>query len=376
MAQFKGEQIHKSRGDITLVALIILLCGLGLCALFSVSYHTSLRIHKNPSYIFNRQIFYCLLFGAWAFFISKLRIEVFRSIIPILSLFTLILLLLPMVPKIGVKLNGASRWINLGPLGTFQPSELAKIISILYLSHKIDHIQTEGKVSTGYYSAILMLFFFVGIIFLQDDISTGAMVFVVGLALLFLGKIPFTHFIGLVAVIAVIVLSVIFSSDYAIERLQAFFHVNADEASNRYQIGRALFAFAQGGALGGGLGLNMNISSGVPEAHCDGILPAIAYEVGFVGLFFICGLVILFGIKGMQIAYRLRENCFNYLLASGITISIVVQFFVNLAIYTELLPTTGLPVPFFSAGGSSLFSCMTMCGILVGLSSTVVEEYA
>lgn len=376
MARLRGERIHKSRGDIALVALVILLCGLGLCALFSISYHTSLRIHQNPSYIFNRQLFYTLIFGVWAFFVSKLKIELLRPIVPMLALFTLILLVLPMVPKIGVRLNGASRWINLGPLGTFQPSEMAKIVSILYLAHKIDQIQTDGKISTGYYSAILMLFFFVGLIFLQDDISTGAMVFIVGLSLLFLGEIPIAHFVGLIVVIGVIVLAVIFSSDYAIERLQAFFHINADDASNRYQIGRALAAFAQGGALGGGLGLNMNISSGVPEAHCDGILPAIAYEVGFVGLFFICLLIILFGIKGMMIAYRLRDSYFNFLLASGITISIVVQFFVNLAIYTELLPTTGIPVPFFSAGGSSVFSVLTMCALLVGLSSTVVEELA
>ena len=146
MARLRGERIHKSRGDIALVALVILLCGLGLCALFSISYHTSLRIHQNPSYIFNRQLFYTLIFGVWAFFVSKLKIELLRPIVPMLALFTLILLVLPMVPKIGVRLNGASRWINLGPLGTFQPSEMAKIVSILYLAHKIDQIQTDGKI--------------------------------------------------------------------------------------------------------------------------------------------------------------------------------------------------------------------------------------
>lgn len=168
----------------------------------------------------------------------------------------------------------------------------------------------------------------------------------------------------------------IFNKSYSRSRLMVYLGTSQDPDGVGYQIRRALSAFGDSGFFGVGIGANMSKDVGVPEAHSDFILPAIARDVGYLGILLIFILVIFLAVKGFLIAWRLKEDTFSFLVANGITVALVVQFFLNVGISAKMFPTTGIPLPFFSAGGSSLFVTLTMCGILVGLSAKVREELA
>lgn len=377
LERFRSEKINRSHSDLGLVAAIVLLSGLGLCALFSVSYGQSLKLYGDPSFMTKKQLLYFAVFGGWAFFLTRFRIESIRSIIPSLMILNFIFLALPLFPVIGLEINGGHRWVNMGKLGTFQPSEWCKIVIILYIAYIIDKKEREGK-SQGLKFLIpnIILLACSILVVLQRDISTALFILALGISLIFLGGCSFSQILPAPLVLFSVLCIYMLNKSYSRSRLLTYLGISQDPDGVGYQIRRALSAFSDSGFFGVGIGANMSKDVGVPEAHSDFILPAIARDVGYLGILLIFVLVIFLAVKGFLIAWRLKEDTFSFLVANGITIALVVQFFLNVGISAKMFPTTGIPLPFFSAGGSSLFATLTMCGILVGLSAKVREELA
>lgn len=369
LEQFRAEKLNKSHGDPIMTAIIIMLAGFGLAALFSVTYQFSLRIYSDPLRIFKKQLFYLFLFIPLGWICSRIKMQALKPIIPWLVLASFLLLLVPFLPGIGIHLKGGSRWIDLGPLGTLQPSELAKPIMILYLGYIVDKKGDKIKdLTQGFIPPVVILTLFSVIIFAQRDYSTALFLFTLGYMLLFMGGVRILHLVCYSIPLAGIGFVMIMISPHALDRVKTYLGVIQDPQGAGYQIEASLNAFSRGGWFGRGLGINMIEGSSVPEAHSDFILPAITEEVGFAGIMVIFALIFLFSYKGFRAAWALRSDRFLFLTASGITIAIVFQAFINIGVAGKMLPTTGIPLPFFSAGGSSLLVTILMAGILIGLS--------
>ena len=372
--QFKAEKINKNHADLVLLSIVLLLIGLGLCALFSITYQFSLRVYNDPLHLFKKQLLFVLAFGLFSYLISHIKLDIIKPAMPLIVLGTIILLILPFIPGIGVHLKGGNRWINMGPLGTLQPSEISKLVVILYIAYILDKKGDKKKdLTQGFIPPVLILSLFVLIIFLQRDISTALYVFILGYVVLFMGKVKLFHLFGFLIPIIGISLVLVIVSPHAQNRVLTYIGVIDDPQGMGYQIEASMHAFSRGGFFGKGLGLNMIEGSSVPEAQSDFIIPAISEEVGFVGIVLLFGIFILFCFKGFQIAWKVKSNQFLFLTAAGITFSITFQAIVNIAVASKLIPTTGIPLPFFSAGGSSLMVSLIMCGILAGISSQIGE---
>lgn len=372
---FKAEKLNKTHGDYFLIAIMLLLLGVGLCAIFSITYEFSWETFSDPYRMFWKQLFYSVVFGIFAYGLSFIDLKSIRKYMGVLVLAILILLLLPQLPGVGIEIKGGRRWVQFGPLPSFQPAELAKPFIILYLAHlldkKKDYIEDFQR---GFLPSIIVLGLSVFLILLQSDLSTAFLLFAFGLVLLFLGGCRFSHLISCVGIIAVAFAIYIFVSPHAQARVVSFFNGPTDYYGVDHQIMRALGVLSIGGFLGEGLGTNIIGGMSLPEGHSDFAIAALGESIGFLGLLFICVLFLIFAVRGFWIAWKLRGDLFYFLIAAGVSFAITFQVFVNIAVNCRLLPTTGLPCPFFSAGCSSLFATLVMCGMLISISGQIQEE--
>ncbi len=279
---------------------------------------------------------------------------------------TLILLLLPRAPIIGLERGGAARWIGLGPF-TFQPSELAKFVLVILLAARLTQYQEKIKGPiAGFIMPLTITGIFVVPVIMQRDVgipmvmvaSVFVMMWVAGTQKIFiwgLGTLPVLGFVPL-----------IMWSGYRVSRMRAFLDPWSDRDNAGYQLIQSMSAFAQGGLWGRGAGAGEQKLGYLPAAHTDFIYAIIGEELGLVGT----GLVLVAFAVLVYAAFRIAANAddmYGTLLATGITSLIVVQAFFIMAVTLGLLPTKGLPLPFVSYGGSALIVNLAMMGVLVNV---------
>ncbi len=364
---FKVEKETKKAFDPMLLYIIILLLGIGLTFLFSASYPNALRLGKEPDFFLKRQLVMVILGIAGAVVFISMPVEKIRKTVPIFLISSLILSLAVLFA--GDEIQGARRWIIF--FGhSFQPSELVKVAVVLYLasvfSKKEDKIEELYTIS---HPAVVVVVFSV-MIFAQNDFSTAMFLIFLSGSMFFIAGVRIRYFFSAIIAAIPFMLILIMSKEHRVKRLIAFIDPEKDPVGVGYQIIKAKAALVSGGIWGSGIGNGLKKFGTLPEAHSDFIFAVIGEETGFIGVFIIIVLFAVFAARG----YAVSRYCgrsgdrFGYFLGFGITTSILYQALMNLAVVSGAVPATGIPLPFFSHGGSSMLVTLLMCGILLNIS--------
>jgi cell division protein FtsW len=373
MSSFAIERVEKNSLDFGLVIALLLLVGVGISILFSSSFYRAGFLFSDPLYFLRRQLLWVSLGGAAAVLLAHLSLSLLRRLIPMALLGTAGLMVLTFVPGIGSMFLGARRWIILFGY-SFQPSELVKAVTLVYLAYILSrkHEQLDDAVN-ALLPPVIVVAIFATLIYLQNDFSTAFFLVFVSLSMLFVAGVPLRYFAALGVMTAPLSVILLLTRAHRVNRILAFLDPTRDPGGTGYQVLASRTALAQGGLWGAGIGQGVQKFGALPEAHSDFVFAILAEELGFVGVFLVVLLFAYFAYRGFRIAYHAKDR-FVSLLAFGITASIVFQALLNMAVVSGLVPATGVPLPFFASGGSSMFVSLAMCGLLVNLSRHL--EYA
>jgi cell division protein FtsW len=367
------ERIERTTGDLLLLLTQVILVGLGAAVLFSASYPHALAVFQDPYYFLRRQLLWILLGAVAAVAAAQLPLELIRRAVPGLLLLSLVLMLLTFVPGIGKPVQGARRWLFLGGV-SIQPSELAKLTLVLYLASIFS--KKQGRMNDAINALLpplLVVAGFVALTYMQNDFSTAFFILVVSLAMFLVAQVRLLHLLLLSAFALPLGGILMFTKAHRVRRLMAFLNPLADPRGSGYQVIASQTALSGGGFWGRGLGKGIKKLGGLPEAHSDFIFAVVGEESGFLGALFVLLLFVLFAWRGYGIAFRGGESFHRYL-AFGLTTVIFLQAVLNIAVVSGLMPATGIPLPFFSSGGSSMLVSLVMCGLLINLSKAVPRE--
>ncbi len=341
---------------------------LGVILVYSASFAYGLLEFNDANYFVARQALWSVI--GLVLLVTMMRIDYrwLRSISPLLMLGSIVLLMAVLVPGIGVARNGAQRWISLGPVPPLQPSEFAKLALIIYVSAwlagKGRHIQ---DLALGFMPFVIMVGLVAGLILLEPDTGTAAVVVLTTLTLFFVSGASMKHLSALLGIGAVTAMLLILTSGYRADRLVAFIHPGNDPTGIGFHTLQLLIALGSGGIGGLGLGDSRQKFFYIPGAHTDGIFAIVGEELGFIGAM---GVIILFAVliyRGFRVVFRARDE-FGSLLATGIVCWIAYQALINVGGITRTVPMTGIPMPFLSYGGSALAALLAAVGILLNIS--------
>ncbi len=361
------ERVDRRPVDSFLLATLVLLVGMGLSVLFSASYFRADRLFGEPTYFLRRQIVWLVLGMFGAITATRVSLDALRKIIPLLLVPTLVFMLLSFVPRVGVQVLGARRWIVLFGY-SFQPSELVKLCLILYLSHILSRKREQfHDPLNAILPPVLVAGFFVALIYAQNDFSTAFFVLLVTLLMFFVSGFPLRYFLSMTIMSAPIATILLLSREHRVRRVLAFVDPGRDPAGTGYQILASQGALADGGLWGVGIGRSVRKLGGLPEAHSDFVFAVLGEEFGYIGVVVVLGLFAMFAYRGFSLAFRL-EDSFRSFLAFGLTAGISLQAALNMAVVVGMVPATGIPLPFFSSGGSSIVVSLVMAGLLLNLS--------
>ncbi|MEN9390701.1 MAG: stage sporulation protein cell division protein FtsW [Candidatus Parcubacteria bacterium] len=277
---------------------------------------------------------------------------------------SLVLTAATFLPFIGLTLNGATRWINLG-FTTFQPAELLKIAYVVYIAawasrpFNITRV-SEGLLPFGLITIVPML-----LLLLQPDTDTALVLAASGMAIMVAAGLPWRQ-IAMIGVVGVLALGlVVMVRPYLWDRIESYIYQNADPLGSGFQLNQALIAIGSGGTWGRGFGQSVQKFTYLPEADTDSIFAVYAEEFGFVGALLLIVLYTLWTVRGYSLALTAMTPFTRYLIV-GLVSSITLQVFFNIAVMTGLLPVGGLPLVFMSRGGTALLSALLAVGLILG----------
>ena len=372
----KFSKFANNQLDFILLIVVILLLSLGLIMVLSASSPTSLAETGDDSYsYFRKQAIFAVVGIIAMLFISKIDYRFWKKFYKIAYCVSIILLLMVLIPGIGVSSGGASRWIKI--LGIqFQPSELAKIgLIIFYASYLTDHKDELKGFYTGFIKPFLYLVPVILILILiQDHLSaTIIIVAVVGIMMLMAGsRLKYFLTAGTAAGVAGaagLYLMAKFTSKgaFRLARITSFLNPWADKQGDGWQVIQSLYAIGSGGLFGVGLGQSKQKYLYISEPHTDFIFAVLAEELGFVGCAVVIALFCVFIWRGVLTAMK-APDMFGSLVAIGITSLIGLQAIINIAVVTSSMPVTGMPLPFFSYGVTSLLILLCSVGVLLNIS--------
>jgi cell division protein FtsW len=361
----KVERVH-STGFVGILAVVGVLNAVGLVFVLSSSSVEALEDHGSSWYFFSRQVTWA---GGGIFALvvmSRIHYRRLRRVSGLGMLVSMVLLAAVLMPGGGVTINGARRWLGIGPF-TVQPSELAKLALIIFLADLL--ARREHVVGEWRRGALPCLIGFGSIVFfvmLQPDLGTTVATGIIFLTMLLIGGARFRHIAGIALVGIGGVALAMLSISWRRARFFVFLDPWKDPTNTGYQISQSLIGTGSGGATGTGLGAGRAKWSFLPNAHNDFIFAIIAEETGFVGCLAILGLFGTFGVLGIRASLKAPDR-FGMLLATGITSWVLGQAVINIATVIGLMPATGIPLPFISFGGTALMIMMAATGVLLSV---------
>lgn len=368
------KAVEKNTSDMYFIATMLLLLGLGLVTLFTCSASYANRIFDDSFYFIKRQLISCFIGFIVLFILSYIDMQFVRKMLPLIVIGTFFLCLLTYLPGIGVERNGARRWIRLPFISNFQPSELVKIVIVLYLANLFDKkYEIINDVKKTIIPAVSGIMLFVFVIFLQDDFSTAFFILLVSVSMFFLAGLSLYWFFSLFLVSIPVLILFIFTESYRVNRILAFLNPLQDLHGINYQINASIKAISNGGFWGEGFGIGLKKSSAIPEVQADFIFAGWVEGMGFLGVLLYLLLLGFFAWRIYLIAFR-AEDRFSSYVAFGLGTSLVLQSLLNIAVVVGAVPATGIPLPFFSSGGSSLLISMAMCGLIINISKNNKKE--
>ena len=367
---FKVLTRRRNPVDGMLVAVLIMLLSAGLLVLFSATYYNA-QDAGNPLSEVLRQLFGVALGTVACVVTSRIPYRLWRQtwVVAMGLIVSAILLVLVIIPGIGVYINGSRRWLVLAGV-SFQPSELAKFAIVLYMATVLSR---TGPRIRSLWRGIVPILIVPGITFLlileQPNLSTAGSIMIVALILIIMAGAKWRHILLMLAGGLCVGGFYAWSEPYRRRRLLSFRNPFAMMSDEGYQLSQSLIAFGSGGLFGMGLGQGRQKYAYLPYPESDFIFAIVGEDFGLLGCCAVVALFVCLMIAGFRVAVTCREK-FGTLIAAGITASITVQAFLNMGVVVGILPTTGLPLPFFSAGGTSVSITMAAMGVLMNISRT------
>ena len=358
-----------SKLDFGMLTIIIVLLCIGLVMVSSASSYLALTSYNDSNYYLIKQLQFAILGVIAMLIISKIDYRVYKKFSYLFFIISIILLAAVLIPGIGVEVNGATRWLGFGETFRFQPSEIVKISLVFAISTYIATNYKKTNSIKGYIIPLLILAVVVIIMFLQNHMSGTLVMMVAALSIIFASgiKIKLRYIIPII-ILAVVALGIfILSEPFRINRILSFANPEQDIKDGNWQAAQSLYAIGSGGVFGRGLGQSREKYSWLPEAQNDFIFSVLCEELGLVGAVIVLGMFIFFIYRGYKIALTCKDM-YGSLIATGITSVFAIQILVNIAVVTCTMPVTGMPLPFFSYGGTAL--CINLCamGILLSIS--------
>lgn len=371
----RGESLLASPDMLRLLVFVpvILLVLYGIIMVYSSSMVFSLKRFGDPTYFLNRQFIFAGLGLVVLMVASRLPVEMYRRFtVPLLaaSFIGLVLCLTPL----GMTVKGATRWISMGGGFNIQPSEIAKVALVFYVSYsmskKAEHIKSF---KVGFLPHVIVACVFAALCMKQPDFGAAMMIVLLTFVMLFVGGTRPGYILGSALLMVPVMYAAVVASPYRMKRILAFLNPEQDALGINYQITESLISIGSGGIWGVGLGSGKQKLFFLPDAHTDFIASIVGEELGMVGIFV---LVVLFGTvvaAGLSIALRSRTR-YGRFLAAGLTFYLAFQVVVNLGVVMGLLPTKGLALPFLSYGGSSLITNMFAAGVLMSMARDLAGD--
>ena len=350
-----------------LLVLVLGLVAFGLVMVYSASEALGYLWTGNPNYFFEHQLIGVVL-GAVGFAVAvRLDYHRLRALAKPAMALMVAMLVVVLIPHIGSEHFGAQRWVQLGPLSV-QPSAVAVVVSIIFFARWLDQRGGAVRSMSGVRDYIIVMGVLLALILAERDLGSSIVIAASGFVLLALGGALKRHLLVLIAVLGVGGYGLVTLVAYRAARLAHFLNPCADALGSGFQNCQALLALGSGGLTGVGLGNSVLKYEWLPEAHTDFIFAIIGEELGLIGTVAVVTAFLLLAWRGIRASMRAPDR-FGALLAGGITAWICIEAFVNVGAVTGVIPTTGIPLPFISYGGTSLATSLVGMGILCNISA-------
>lgn len=370
MGDFRSDRVlSRPSVDFSLLGMVVLLAGTGLSVLFSASSDYADRLFGDPARFVTRQALFLGVGTLLCLILSRVGLGLLRAGVKWFTLIALAAQLLPFLPVIGGEVNGAHRWIFLAGR-SFQPSEILKPALIAYLAHIFDKKAGEEKgedLLNGLLPPLVISSIAILLVFLQNDLSSAVILTLITVSMFWIAGVPLRFFAAFASVGAPLAILSVLTSEFRLQRIITYLFPDYDSRGISYQMANSLKAVRSGGLFGKGIGLGTRKIAGIPEVHADFVFAAFAEEVGFVGVLAFAAVMAFFVYRCYRASFR-ADTPFARYMGFGLSTSIALQVLVNLSVAAGFVPATGIPLPFFSAGGSSLLVTMVCVGLLFNVS--------
>lgn len=373
--KFSGSKAGDKQIDFPLFITIIILLCIGIIMMASASSYYSLNVYGDSNYLLTRQLLFAVLGVVAMVVLSNINYNIYKRWSYLGYAIAIVLMIA--VLFIGVERHGAQRWLDLG-ISTFQPSEFMKIALVMGISTYIAVNYKKMNNLKVYIVPFLMLLVVMVIMYLQNHLSGTIIMIVAAGSIIFASgaKIKFRYVVaGIIALAGLIALyfftqssdSEDGSSSFRLKRIISFMNPEEDISDGNWQAAQSLYAIGSGGIFGRGLGQSREKYLWLPEAQNDFIFAVLGEELGLVGTVGVLAIFAFFIYRGYLVALRCQDM-YGSLMAIGITSVFALQIIVNIAVVTCSMPVTGMPLPFFSYGGTALFINICAMGVLLNIS--------
>ncbi len=353
--------------DLPYLLLTLLLVAFGLIMLYSASYARAYYVTGNSASYFTSQFVFALIGIAGMLFMSRVPYEWYQKFSTLIYAITVALL--AAVLLVGTNVNGATRWINLG-FTQFQPSEVAKFSLIVSLAALMTKHRENTKSLRCFVACAAALIIVAVLLILEPHFSATIIVASLCFCMMAIGGLNWKYLGTVMAIGAAGILFLLLMGGYTSDRITAWLNPEADPLDKGLQILQSQYAIGSGGLLGLGFGKGRQKYLYLPEEHNDYIFAIVCEELGFIGALAILLLFAFLILRGYWISIHARDR-FSMLLGAGLTTLLALQVLINVAVVTNLLPSTGISLPFFSSGGTALIMQLAECGIVLNISRSI-----
>ena len=354
--------------DLPYLLLTLLLVAIGLLVLFSASYARAYYETKNAASVFVNQLIFAVMGIGVMWLISRVPYEWYQKLSLLILAASIGLLVL--VPVIGTESGGATRWLDFGFV-SFQPSEIAKFgVICSFAAIMAAHTRDMKTIRYGVAPYVVILGIIAVLLYLEPHMSATLIILALGFILMTLGGTDWKYLVGLVILGCLLVAVYLLTKGYTGGRISAWLHPENDPLDKGLQVLQSQYAIGSGGLLGLGLGKSRQKFLYVPEPENDFVFPIVAEELGFIGAVVVLLLFSLLIMRGYWLALHARDK-FGALTIVGIITLLAVQVFLNVGVVTNLIPNTGISLPFFSYGGTALMIQLAEMGIVLSISRQI-----
>ena len=355
----------KPKFDYILLICTLFLVGFGILMVYSASYYSAELTYGDSMFFAKKQIVGAIIGLVGLIICSFINYNKLLKLKWPAIIISVVLLACVFVPGLGITNYGATRWINLG-VTTMQPSEIAKFGFVIFAAAYLSKNYTKVKKFTGILPVLIAGGVICLLIILEPNMSITICVALTMIVMLIVGGARFKHFLIIGVPMVVLAVALVLMEPYRLKRLLAFLDPWSSAQAEGFQLVQSLYAVGSGGWFGVGLFNSRQKYLFLPFAESDFIFSIIAEEFGFVGCFLICLIYLIIIVRGLKIAKN-ASNRFGCYLATGVVAIIAIQFLMNIAVVTGSIPPTGLPLPFISAGSTSLLVFMSAIGVVLNV---------